>query len=124
MIKEYIALAILIAIPIAAFINIGYIQRNTDSLMEQIDIASEQMLSDDMENAAETIENAYTEWQSHDRYAHIMLRHEEVEAVSESFTRLRSELQVGDASPALLEALREKLKGLLEMEIPTFESVL
>lgn len=124
MIKEYIALAILIAIPIAAFINIGYIQRNTDSLMEQIDIASEQMLSDDMENAAETIENAYTEWQSHDRYAHIMLRHEEVETVSESFTRLRSELQVGDASPALLEALREKLKGLLEMEIPTFESVL
>lgn len=124
MTKELIAAAILIAIPIAAFININYIERNTDSIMEQIDIAYEQMLSDDMEGAAETIESAYSKWQSHDRYAHIMLRHEEVEVVSEAFNKLRSELQVGDASPSLLEALKEKLKGLLDMEIPTFESVL
>ncbi|NLW64798.1 MAG: DUF4363 family protein [Clostridiales bacterium] len=124
MTKELVAAAILILIPIAAFINIGYIERTTDYLMEQIDSASEQMLSGDTDSASETLENAYAEWQSHDRYAHIMLRHDEVVAVSEAFSDLRSELQGGDASPVLFEALRERLRGLLEMELPSFESVL
>lgn len=123
MTKEFIAVAILIVIPIVAFINIGYINRTTNTLMDQIDTASEQMLSDDIDSAVETINNAYEEWKSHDRYAHIMLRHDEVEAVSETFSELQAELHGDDTSPALFNELKEKLRGLLEMELPSLESV-
>lgn len=123
MTKELVAALILIAIPISAVINIRYIDRTTDHLMEQIDKASEQSLSGDTESASETIEDAYSEWQSHDRYAHIMLRHDEVEGVSESFAELRAELQGDGACPAHFDALIERLSGLLEMEQPSLESI-
>lgn len=49
--REIIAVIILIIIPIAAFVNVRYFTKTTDSLIAEIDAAESQAYSGDMEGA-------------------------------------------------------------------------
>jgi hypothetical protein len=91
--KKEIFIGVLLLLMIAgSIINMVYLNKITDDLIELILQAEECAQNDDWENALSLTEQAYEDWKSKDDYTHIMLRHSEINNTSNFILELRKEI--------------------------------
>ena len=82
--KEIFAFVLLAAMIIASLINIGGIVKLTDSLTDTVSKSAEYAGREDWEKAIYYIEQAIKEWNDNDSYTHIVLRHSEIDTLSDA----------------------------------------
>ncbi len=115
--KELAAAALLLLLAAAAIWNVHYLAARCDSIDSAVAHAQSQYLSGDGSAAAQALTDARSDWDSMDRYAHIMLPHSAVESVTETFDAAKAALSAGDpAAEAQLLLLRTRIANLGESE--------
>lgn len=122
--REIIAGAILLLILAAAIYNIYYVDSAMDRLSSQVQDAGSLAQEGRIEESALVLQGSLDEWRSLDKYVHIMLRHEEIDPITDEYYALLDELDTGgETTSASFETLINRLHELAEMEHLTFSSI-
>ena len=122
--REYVAGALILTIMAVTLYNTSYVERKTKILTENIETAEKIYLNGDRNKASECVEDSMDNWLSWDSYAHIMLRHSEVDLVTDAYFELLTKLQSDDSVPkASFDKLTEQLHSISRMEKVSFGSV-
>lgn len=123
--REYIAVALLAAILALTLINIRHIENKAEALCEDIESSEKLYFNGDTEGAVSGIEDSLNTWLSWDSYSHIMLRHSEVDVITDAYYELLSELEGdGKVTEASFGKLKENLRSIVVKERVTLGSIL
>ncbi len=115
--NEFIALALLAAIFVASIFNANYVENKTQALTGEIDAAEAFYNQGDTQSASKHLDASLNAWHKWESYAHIMLRHSEVDLVTETYFDLLGQLESGETVPdAAFEQLKDRLENIAEME--------
>ena len=122
--RGLIAAGLLILLFALLLANIRALDALIGAVEEGVCRSSAALRAGDAQLAASEAEAAMKLWQSKADYAHIVLRQEEIDAVSEAFFELLAELRSGDgeADTAYLNSLY-RLDGIGRMEHLRLSSV-
>ncbi|HHU23269.1 MAG TPA: DUF4363 family protein [Clostridiales bacterium] len=125
MIKEVIAVVILLLLLAGSIVNVLYFEGLVNELLGHIDKAMEYAVKSEYESAVEELEYAIEKWSRGDRYTHIFIRHSEIGVVSEAFYDYLSDLcdENNKSAKGSYEKLRWSLTSILTMEHVTMGSV-
>ena len=123
--REYVAVLIIAAIFSLALINVHHIESKTLALTSDIELAEKLYFDDDSEGAVSSLEKSLSNWLSWDSYSHVMLRHSEVDVITDAYYELLSELE-GEAkvSQAAFDKLKEVLSSIADKERISLNSIL
>lgn len=122
--REMVAVGILVLILAASLVNIWFVDSRTEYLSSQIAQAGELADQGDTEEAEKILKASLKDWQALDNYVHIMLRHDEIDPITDEYYSLLDELESnGDSTSASFETLRSRLHELAEIEHLTFASI-
>lgn len=121
--KELIAAAILILIAIGGIINISIVRKTTETITGEIDTAEKLLLGGDESGAEKAVLDSLDKWLKRDKYSHIMLRHDDVDNVTEAYYELLAGLRSDMEAPALFASLNERIERLAETEYPKLSSI-
>lgn len=122
--REIIAGAILLLILAASIFNICYVDSAMDTLASQVKDAGKLAQEGRIEESAIVLQGSLDKWRKLDKYAHIMLRHEEIDPITDEYYALLDELDTGgETTSASFETLISRLHELAEMEHLTFSSI-
>lgn len=123
--REYIAVSLIVAIFVLSMMNIRYIENKAQALEDNIATAEKLYFGGDKEGAVSDITASLDAWLSWDSYSHIMLRHSEIDVITDTYYDLLSELQGENETPkASFEKLKEDLRSLVSKERITLRSIL
>ncbi|MDR1131977.1 MAG: DUF4363 family protein [Oscillospiraceae bacterium] len=115
--REFAAAALLLAIFALSFVNVRHIETKTGVLTGEITAAAGLIAENDREGAIKHVKNALAGWLEWNRYSHIMLRHSEIDTITDAYYALLQALEGKDeVPPAAFGSLLEKLRGLAEKE--------
>lgn len=124
MLREIIAIVLLMAILAALIVNLNVLDAKAQSLYEQIDAAQGLANSGKSDEAAEIASAAAGEWLDWGNYSHIFLRYSETQDVSQSFFELIKSIRSAEGADAAdFDSLRERLRRLIDNERPTLDAV-
>ena len=123
--KEIFAFALLAAMIIASLINIGGIVKLTDSLTDTVSKSAEYSGGEDWEKAIYYIEQAIKEWNDNDSYTHIVLRHSEIDTLSDALYEYMSDVyeKNKDAAKGSSAKVLYHIESLTQMERIRFGSI-
>lgn len=122
--KELVAVAILVLILAASLINISFVDSRMGGLSSQVKQAGRLVDEGRTDEASALLGDSLREWKSLDGYVHIMLRHDEIDPITDEYYALLDELRSGgDATSASFETLINRLNGLADMERLSLASV-
>ncbi len=122
--KEVMAISLLAVILILSLINISVMGSRMEVLTSDIDQAQEYAKSGQVESAAHRVEASLKTWESWAGYTHIMLRHSEIEMITDAYYELLTELQEGNnPAPARYSWLKSLLADMTAKESITIQSV-
>lgn len=118
MVKEVLAALLLIALLVAAVFNIGIVGKLTDDITDTVEQAVYAAESGDWDRAIENAEKAVSLWKSKDSYTHIVLRHSQIDTVSEALYDFLLEAydQNSERLSAAAEAAMYHLDSVAQME--------
>lgn len=123
--REFIAVFILLALLALSVMNVRHIENKTTTLTEEIEEAEELYRSGDSEGSAVSVQSSLKSWLGWETYSHIMLRHSEIDLVTDAYFGLLSEIESGDTVPeASFGALIEKLNDIVNKERVSLGSLL
>jgi len=123
--KEILAVSILLLLAAGSIYNIIFVDSMTDSLLGLVDISRQLCADKDYTSASITLQKSIDLWLSYDAYAHIFLRHQEIDSVTDAYYELLDALENGnDCCEALYSTLKYHLKSLSDIERPTIGSIL
>ena len=123
--REYIAVALIAAIFVLAMINVHHIESKTLALNNDIELAEKLYYDGDSDGAVSGIEKSLDTWLSWDSYSHIMLRHSEVDVITDAYYELLSELEGEDkVAEASFDKLKEALGSIADKERISLNSIL
>lgn len=116
--REFVALAVILAILTASILNAHYVERKTSELSHDLHIAQELYDSGAREEASSKVADSLKGWLKWKSYAHIMLRHSEVDNVTEAYFDLLSDMEdkEADVPAAAFGKLEQLLKNVSDME--------
>jgi hypothetical protein len=115
--RELIAIALLLTLLVLSLANVRYIEDKSAVLMENIDAAETLLESGDTPGAENAIRVSLDGWLGWKSYTHIMLRHSEIDAITDAYYELLIGIENGGEAPkAAFGALRQKLLDLSEKE--------
>lgn len=125
MIREIIAVSILVALLALSLVNVKYIETKTELLAGEIQEAHELYQKGDNNGAAARVNESLNKWLGWESYSHIMLRHSEIDVITSAYYALLEELE-GDekVTGASFDALIETLNDIVKKERVTFGSLL
>ncbi len=122
--KEIMAVSLLAVILILSLINISVMGTRMETLTADIDQAQVYAKSGQVEQAASRVESSLNTWESWAGYTHIMLRHSEIEMITDAYYELLTELQEGsEPAPARYSWLKSLLADMTAKESITVQSV-
>jgi hypothetical protein len=121
--KELVAAAILVLIAVCGIINIFVAKKTSDTLICEIEQAEKLLFSGDKTGAEKAVSASLEEWLKQDKYSHIMLRHDDVDNVTEAYYELLTGIQSGAEARALFSSLNERIMRLAEIEYPRLSSI-
>ncbi|NCC67898.1 MAG: DUF4363 family protein [Clostridia bacterium] len=121
--KELVAATILVLIAVCGIINISVVIKTTGTLIGEIEQAEKLLFSGDKTGAEKAVGASLEEWLKRDKYSHIMLRHDDVDNVTEAYYELLTGIQSGAEARALFASLNERLERLAEIEQPKLSSI-
>ncbi len=115
--KEFIAGALLLTLLILSFVNVKYMERKTDDLSELITTAETLYQEGDRQEAANQVHESLGAWLDWSSYSHIMMRHTEVDLVTDAYYELLDALE-GDepVTQAGFRSVLEKLADIVAKE--------
>lgn len=123
--REYGAAALLALLLILSFWNIQKVDEL--SALVGIELGKSQSAAEnlDFKSARNYLSEGLNLWQEERAYAHIFLRHSEVDATTEAFYELKQVLMQEDVSAcaAAYELLRYRLECISAMEHPSLGSI-
>ena len=123
--REYIAVLLIAAIFALAMINIHHIESKTLALTDDIELAEKLYVKGDSEGAAADIKKSLNTWLAWDSYSHIMLRHSEVDVITDAYYELLCELEGEDkVTEAAFGKLKEALASIADKERISLNSIL
>jgi len=123
--REFFAVGLLLALLALSLYNIRYIENKSQTLNSYIEKAEKHYLSGDRQGAAEDIEASLDIWLGWDSYSHVMLRHSEVDVITETYYELLKELEGKDTvTEASFGKLKEELSSITTKERITARSIL
>lgn len=115
--RELIAVALLATLLALSLANVHYIENKSAALMENIGAAETLLDSGDTLGAESALRVSLDGWLGWKSYTHIMLRHSEIDAITDTYYELLAGIQNGGEAPkAAFGALRQKLLDLSEKE--------
>jgi len=115
--REIIAAALLLSLLGLSIFNVHYMGKKTAILADEIDKAQTLFMDGDTVGAATCIENSLQGWLGWESYSHIMLRHSEIDSLTDAYYALLDEVQSGNEVPeAAFGALTEKLRDIVGKE--------
>ncbi len=123
--REYIAVLLIAALLTLALINVHHIENKTLALTSDIELAEKLYFDDDSEGAVSSIEKSLNTWLSWDSYSHIMLRHSEVDVITDAYYELLSKLEGEDkVAKSSFDKLKEALGSIADKERISLNSIL
>lgn len=124
--REFIALLVIAGILTGSIFNAHYVGSKTDELRGQLLVAQLYCGDNGREKTVPLAASALASWLEWRKYAHIMLRHSEVDSVTEAYYALLAELESdGDGVPtAAFGLVEQKLRCISDMEQLTLGSIL
>lgn len=125
MTREIIAYILLAAIFFGSLINIGYMDRTFSDLEQTAEKAYEYSAIGRDEEAERLLRSACDDWLRLDAYTHIFLKHTEIDAATDAFFELFSDISEGntDAASGSLRKLKAHLESLITAEKISFGSI-
>ncbi len=116
--REFVALAVVLAILTASIVNGHYVERRTSEFSHDLHIAQELYDSGAREEATTKVSDSLKGWLKWKSYAHIMLRHSEVDNVTEAYFDLLSDMEdeEADVPAASFGKVEQLLKNVSDME--------
>ncbi len=124
--KEWLAVTLLISVSLGSFLNLRFLRSFTQDLQAQMEEAVEQADLGNWSVADALASQAMEDWTCMDKYTHIFIRHDSIDAVTDGFCSLLGTIRIRDAA-ALVPIqlmLRGRLTELYEMERVTPGSIL
>ena len=122
--KEITAVCLLALILILSLLNIRLMGTRMNALISDVEAAEKLSASGEPQQAAETVQGSLKTWESWENYTHIMLRHSEIEMITQAYYELLAELQEGKApAHAKFSWLLSLLADMTAKESITFKSV-
>lgn len=82
--KELFAGLVLLVMLAALLLNINQMNSLSDKIIESVQKTSQNAADDDWESAAQNAEKALADWLEKDAYTHIVLRHAEIDSITDS----------------------------------------
>ena len=118
MIKEVMAALLLIALLVAAVLNISGVSKLTDDITKTVETAVSAAKRGNWDDAIESAEKAVSLWKNNDNYTHIVLRHSQIDTVSEALYDFLLEAYDKNAErlSAAAEAAMYHLDSVAQME--------
>ena len=124
MIREVIAIILLLIILTAAIIDIGIVVRKSEELVEGIEKAKELYTAGDIKEAEKLVLSSQKLWQEWGGYAQVMLRHaEEVSSLDNEYYWLLEKLEREEATVFSFDRLISSIDGLADTGKLTFGSI-
>ena len=124
MIREVIAIILLLIILTAAIIDIGIVVRKSEELVEGIEKAKELYTAGDIKEAEKLVLSSQKLWQEWGGYAQVMLRHaEEVSSLDNEYYGLLEKLEREEATAFSFDRLISSIDGLADTGKLTFGSI-
>ena len=116
--RELGALLLLAALFGVSLWSIRRTDRLTDEVEKHLELSEKALRADDRETAEAELEAALRVWQADKRYAHVFLRHAEIDCISDAFFALQQGLLGGDGVElgAAYDLLRYHLECVDSME--------
>lgn len=121
--KEIAAICVLIFIVALSLLNIRYITRETASLEDEIRTAQNEHSLGLDQDAEITVRRSLAQWLANEKYSHIMLRHDDVDSVTEAYYDLLEDMENGQCVPAQFEKVCSQIEKLAEIQKPKLSSV-
>ncbi len=124
--KEFIALSVIAAILVFSIVNAHYVRSRAADFSDEIRAAQQLCAGGEDKRAAKSVSDSLDGWLEWRKYAHIMLRHSEVDGVTEAYYDLLAELQSskGETAPAAFSKVEQKLRNIADMEQMSIGSIL
>ena len=123
--KELIAALLLILLFSGTLVNIGVNDKMMQRLNYEVKDAYDSAASGDWDTAQQRLDTAISDWLSMDGYTHIFIRHSEIDATTEAFYSMMSDLCAEDSGS--LEGsygmLHAQLLSLIGMEHVSIGSI-
>lgn len=115
--KEFVAGALLLTLLILSFVNVNYIERKTEDLSELITKAELLYQEGDRQEATNRVHESLDTWLDWNSYSHIMMRHTEVDLITDAYYELLDALE-GDepVTQAGFRSVLEKLADIVTKE--------
>lgn len=123
--KEFVVLALLLALVAGSLININYLDGFIGGLSHQVNLSRTALEMSDAENAEKMLRSAIDEWMHADGYTHIFIRHSEIDSTTDALYDLLSDVRAGDAKSAAgaYEKVEAHFSSLVGMEKLTLGSI-
>lgn len=102
--KEIMAVSLLAAMMLTSIINIRCIEKLTNEISEIVGQSVEAAEAEDWLNAEINVRRAETMWNEKDGYTHIVLRHTEIDTVSDALYDLIKAIFENNSQSAAAEA--------------------
>ncbi|MEF9971283.1 MAG: DUF4363 family protein, partial [Oscillospiraceae bacterium] len=119
-----IAAVLLLVIFGLLLLNIAYLDDRTELFVSQIEFAEKLENAGKRGVATKQVEGSLAQWLAWGKYSHIMLRHSEVDQVTDAYFQLIEELESENgAQSAAYARLKEKLHSIAGVEHITFDTV-
>lgn len=126
--RLYISAAILLALAGLAACHVFCLGKLITGLDELLLQAEQQVEAENWSRAEALTRQALDDWETHSRYLHVTLRHEDIDGVLVSFHETLAFLTGQERQPSEYAAanaqLRVRLSLLLEAELPTLKNLL
>lgn len=123
--REFFAVALLLGLLALSIYNIRYIDNKSQTLENYIEEAETHYLNGDRKSAAEDIETSLDIWLGWDSYSHVMLRHSEVDVITEAYYELLKELEGEDkVTQSSFGKLKEDIDSIITKERINVRSIL
>ena len=125
MIKEIITVFLLVLMLAAAFLNIQYLKVLIEDITELISESKNAAVAGDWGKAATTAKHAEKLWDDKTGYTHVILRHGEIDTVSDALYDYISCINEQDvkASGAAADKVKYHLDSIYKMEQVRFGSI-
>lgn len=103
-----------------------YVRDRAASTLSELRLAQVQAGRGDFENAADAVLAAGQRWHANERFFDVVLRHDEVDAVSVAFSSLHQYALVEDSDDfaACCAELIERVQRIRQMQLPLVSNIL
>ena len=123
--KEIAATVLLSAMIIASAINVACINRLCADMSELVEKATDAAGQNNWDSAESLSDSAMTLWERKDSYTHVVLRHSEIDILSDALFDFYAAVREknGGQSSAAAKKVQYHIESISRMEMPSFGSV-